>query len=82
MAAKCREWEQNKKAAPPSAAWTCINGRPATQEETNEAINRFRKEGERTWQKMAEQQRKQQREIQKIIGKYSGESEPQKRNTY
>jgi len=81
MAAKCREWEQNKNAAPPSAAWTCINGRPATQEETNEAISRLRKEGERTWQKMAEQQRKEQREIQKIIGKYSGADEPQDRNT-
>jgi hypothetical protein len=30
---------QNKNAAPPSAAWTCINGRPASQAETNEAIN-------------------------------------------
>ena len=80
MAEKCREWERNKSAAPPSAAWTCVNGRPATQQETNESIDRLHKQGEQTWKKMAEQQRKQQEEIQKIIGKYSGDGAPQNRS--
>jgi hypothetical protein len=80
MAAKCREWQQSKNA-PPSAVWTCINGRPATQEETNETIRRLRKEGERNSQKMAEQRRHEQREVQKIIRKYSGAGEPQDRDT-
>lgn len=80
MAEKCREWEQSKNA-PPSAAWTCINGRPATQEETNETIRRLRKEGERNWQKMAEQRRQEQREVQKIIKKSSGAGQPQDRDT-
>jgi hypothetical protein len=77
---KSREWEQSKNA-PPSAAWTCINGRPATQAETDETIRRLRKEGERNWQKMAEQRRQEQREVQKIIKKYSGAGQPQDRNT-
>jgi hypothetical protein len=78
MAAKCREWEQSKNA-PASAAWTCINGRPATQQETNEAIRRLHQQGEQNARKMVEQQRQQQTEIQKIINKYSGGTEPQNR---
>ena len=53
MEERCREW-QNSKNAPASAAWTCTDGRPATQEETNRALQRFREEGERNGRRMVD----------------------------
>jgi len=78
MERKCREWDLNPKSAPASAAWTCVNGRPATQQETNEAIDRLHREGQWNAQRMIDQRRKEQRGVQQIIHKYSGtKEEPQ-----
>jgi hypothetical protein len=82
MAQKCREWDLNPKSAPASAAWTCVNGRPATQHETNEAIDRFHRQGQQNAQRMADQQRKQQKDVQQIIHKYSGTKETSQGNTF
>ena len=65
MDARCREW-QNSKDAPASAAWVCNNGRMATQEETNRALDRFRQEGERNVRQMEERRRQEMREMDKI----------------
>src|SRR5262249_35744943 len=79
MEQKCREWALDPKSAPPTAAWTCVNGRPATQQETNEAIERFHREGERNAQRMIDQRDKEQKQVRQIINKYSGTREvPQK----
>jgi hypothetical protein len=79
MDEKCREWE-NSKNAPASAAWTCLNGRAATQQETNDAITRLHQQGERNTQKWLDQQKQQQQEGQKLINKYSGGTRTQNRN--
>ena len=68
MEEKCREWDRNPKEAPASAAWVCVNGRPATQQETNEALDRRKREGEQNWRRWNEQQRQQQKAIEKLIG--------------
>ncbi|HEX3322209.1 MAG TPA: hypothetical protein VHR84_16000 [Terriglobales bacterium] len=82
MAQKCREWDLNPKSAPASAAWTCVNGRAATQHETNEAIDRFHRQGQQNAQRMVDQQRKQQKDVQQIIHKYSGTKEASQGNTF
>jgi hypothetical protein len=72
MGQKCREWNNNPKSAPPSAAWTCLNGRPATQQETNDAIDRLHRQGQRNAQRMIDQQHKEQRDVQQLMHQYSG----------
>ena len=63
MDEKCREWDRNPKEAPASSAWVCVNGRTATQLETNEILERLRREGQRNVQRWDEQRRQQQQAI-------------------
>jgi hypothetical protein len=80
MDARCREW-QNSKDAPVSAAWVCKNGRQATQEETNRALDRFREEGERNVRQMEERRRQELREMDKISQGRSRSVQGQQPNT-
>ena len=73
MDARCREWDLDKKSAPSSAAWTCVNGRAATQQETNEILERMRREAEHNWQRTQQQNSNQQKQIKKLS---SGSSRP------
>jgi hypothetical protein len=72
MDAQCRAW-QNDKNAPVSAAWVCVNGRQATQKETNEALEKFRQEGQRTVRQWDERHRQDLRKMDEMI---SGRSRP------
>jgi hypothetical protein len=81
MEEKCREWDRNSKEAPASAAWVCVNGRPATQQETNEILQRLKREGEQNVRRWDEQRRQQQKTIEKLAGQSSRSAQIGQPNT-
>jgi hypothetical protein len=81
MDEKCREWDKNPRTAPPTAVYTCVNGRAASQQETNEILERLKKQGERNMQRWDEQRRQQQQAIEKLTGQSPGSIQTVQPNT-